>query len=250
MQAAEELLFDGAVINPLLREAAIDNWAVAIREKLKHSGKGIEGTDDSSTAYLDEVKAIIDPMKNRVPTTLGIEMMAALADKLESQRGLSYYFEEAYSITKTDLERSDDQLRALEALMIVFSQKKDARFKLIDFLTAPRTDEHINNFARVLKEELGDESLFAKADVDINEANDFKYDVDGQKESEEYFRIKAEQFYESYWRMPLILFPERVSWINYWCRLQSVFMKIPAWTKMSNGHRSSMITQHKNKKIT
>ena len=203
--AVEALLFNNPVVDPYLRETAIENWVAAIHEKLLLAGRGIEGKDDASPAYLDAIKNIIEPMKKLVPMTLGIEMIATLADKLESQRNLSYYFEDTYSFTKATLEETDGQLRALEAAIILFSKGK-SRFQLVDFFASPRTDENIRQFAHSLNQYLEDgQSLFERTErsaANKGMDRDWKYDIQPDQK-EEYYRIKCEQLYESYWRLPL-----------------------------------------------
>ncbi len=204
LSGAQNLLLDGAVVNPTLRDAAIENWSEAILESLQSRNLGQNGLDDGTPAYADALKSYIGTLKERVPTALGMQMLATLADKLETQRELSFEMEKTFSITRADLERTDGQLKALEALMIVFARDKTNRFELINFLTASRSDDNIKKFGRAIRQHLKDEmSLFMAAHMKVEDEHS-AYDIDADVTEKEYYRIKAEQLYDSYWRLPLV----------------------------------------------
>jgi hypothetical protein len=202
-QASERLLLDGVTVNPLLKAGAITAWKDAQWRLFCEAGIGDEGLDDGSEEYYDAVYAACKRVKERAPGTLVYELLAQLANQIESQEKLSYALESLTPIGGTNLDESDPQIRVLEALTLLFSGSRGRRFYLIDFLSEPLTTKAQKEFGKQMRALLNEGLLFADFKHLDNESIDPRYEIDGSNDSLEYWRIKSEQCYEAYWQLPL-----------------------------------------------
>lgn len=202
-QASEILLLDGVTVNPKLKAGAITAWKDAQWSLLLEENMGEAGLDDDSQEFFDKVLEAAKRVKERAPGTLTYELLAQLGEKLETQEKLSYALESFTPIGGFNIDKSDPQIRVLEALTLLFSGARNRRFYFIDFLSEPLTPAAQKEFGVQMRALLNNGALLADFRDLESYLIDPRYEIDGSNDSEEYWRIKSEQVYESFWQLPL-----------------------------------------------
>jgi len=203
LHASERFLLNGVTINPILKAKAISAWKDAQCALLFEARVGNAGLDDGSEEYFEAAFNAAKSLKGRAPGTLIYELLSQLAYKVESQEKLSYALESLTPLGGINLDESDPQLRALEGLTLLLSSSRHRRFQFIDFLSEPLTPTTQDEFMNQVRSLLNDGLLFADYMGNFSWSIDPRCEIDGKNDSFEYWRIKSEQCYETFWQLPL-----------------------------------------------
>ncbi len=198
--ALETLLCGTTLKNIPLRQYALQEWAKAILKQQDTLDLGIDGKDDSSQAYRDSLVPLVARVKKTAGASTGHEMLAELANVLETQRDVSYLFRDTYSLNKSTLENADLPIRMGEALMVLFAESEKDRKSCIDFLTSPADDKALKKMGTQMRNAI--EKLHDNPGA-LTVVQDRARSLFHPNRDKEYYKITAKDLHENYWNLPL-----------------------------------------------
>jgi hypothetical protein len=195
-----ELVSVGLIREPGLRKRLFGEYAAAVHQRM--------GVDDGSDDYATRIAPLISDLQSTVPISMRTELFGVLAEKLETQRVVSFAFRDALDPFLEIATRSKvAQEVLLDAAFNTLTKSSDGRELLIEFIFSSGTSSDIDLFLEQ-----------AIASIDDSESPSFKSDIYGewiQRGGDSYYQLKADTAESRkmlhHWRDSM-----RLAYSNFW----------------------------------